>query len=287
MSKRKQLKQEEKYLKQAINCSMVPEERDYFIEKLGYIQEEQKKQKNKTTILIIMIILGLTVSGIFVMGKINEKSEKSVNNDWDYCDGCRYSNPNGPLDSHSHIHIDKPIIYLYPEKEMEVTVKLGNPEKLTCTYPKYDEDGWTVIAKPDGKLVDTETDRNLYSLYWEGEGTTDYNLNEGFVVKGEDSIKFLEEKLEILGLNEYEAEEFIVYWLPKLEANEYNFIRFATMDEINKYMPLEVSGNPDSIIRVLMQFKPLDKPIEIKEQKLTTPERTGFTVVEWGGTEIK
>ena len=27
--------------------------------------------------------------------------------------------------------------------------------------------------------------------------------------------------------------------------------------------------------------------IQIKEQKLITPQRTGFTVVEWGGTEIK
>jgi len=180
----------------------------------------------------------------------------------------------------------KPIIYLYPEKEMKITVKLGNPEKLICTYPKY-ENSWTVIAKPDGKLLDIETGRNLYALYWEGKGTTDYNLNEGFVVKGEDSISFLEEKLEILGLNEYETEEFIIYWLPQLEANEYNFIRFATIDEINEYMPLEVSGNPDSIIRVFMQFKGLDKPIKVKEQRLITPERTGFTVVEWGGSEIK
>lgn len=30
-----------------------------------------------------------------------------------------------------------------------------------------------------------------------------------------------EEKLEILGLNYKETEEFIVYWLPKLEQNEY------------------------------------------------------------------
>ena len=27
--------------------------------------------------------------------------------------------------------------------------------------------------------------------------------------------------------------------------------------------------------------------IEVKEQKLETPERTGYTVIEWGGTEIK
>jgi hypothetical protein len=44
---------------------------------------------------------------------------------------------------------------------------------------------------------------------------------------------------------------------------------------------------PDSEIRILMTYKLLDKEIEVKEQELVTPERTGFTVVEWGGTEMK
>lgn len=29
------------------------------------------------------------------------------------------------------------------------------------------------------------------------------------------------------------------------------------------------------------------KLLDVEEQKLTTPERTGFVAVEWGGTEIK
>ena len=35
-----------------------------------------------------------------------------------------------------------------------------------------------------------------------------------------------------------------------------------------------------------MTFRGLENPIEVEEQKLDTPERVGFTVVEWGGTEI-
>ena len=72
-----------------------------------------------------------------------------------------------------------------------------------------------------------------------------------------------------------------------MEHNKYNYIRFASINEINKNMPLYVDPNPDTIIRVLMVFKPLNKEIKVKEQKLTTPERRGFTLVEWGGTEIK
>lgn len=79
-------------------------------------------------------------------------------------------------------------------------------------------------------------------------------------------------------------EEFIIYWLPKLESNNYNYIRFATLNEINTNMPLEINPNPNTIIRVLMIFKGLEKPINVEEQKLNTHERKGFVAVEWGGT---
>lgn len=180
---------------------------------------------------------------------------------------------------------DKPIIYLYPEKETEISVKLKNPEVITCSYPKY-ENGWSVIAKPDGTLIDTKTNRTLYSLYWEGKGSANCDLTEGFCIKGEDTIEFLEEKLKILGLSDKETEEFIIYWLPQMQNNKYNYIRFATLEEINEYMPLEFSVEPDTLIRVLMQYKPLNKYIEVKEQILTTPKREGFVAVEWGGTKL-
>ncbi len=38
-------------------------------------------------------------------------------------------------------------------------------------------------------------------------------------------------------------------------------------------------------MRVHMVYLPLGEPIEIPEQELTPMERTGFTVVEWGGTD--
>ena len=36
-----------------------------------------------------------------------------------------------------------------------------------------------------------------------------------------------------------------------------------------------------------MVYKPVNKYVDIEEQTLNTPERRGFTVVEWGGTEIE
>ena len=194
----------------------------------------------------------------------------------------KYDNPYDPTE----MSIDKPIIYLYPTKDEEISVSLLKDEKITCSYPKY-KDEWKVLAKPNGDLKDLDTNRKLYSLYYESKNIVQFQIeDEGFVIKGEDTIAFLEEKLSILGLTEREAEEFIIYWLPKLESNKYNYIRFATMDEINENMPLEINPNPDTIIRVLMIFKGLDEPINVQEQQPYTPLRKGFVAVEWGGTEI-
>ena len=160
----------------------------------------------------------------------------------------------------------KPVIYLYPEAETNVSVKLGAKEKLTVSYPKY-IDGWNVLARPDGKLTDLNTGRELYSLYYE----TEYNAakgiqDEGFVVKGSDTAAFLEDKLAKLGLNEREAEEFIIFWLPQMQDNNYNYIHFADLAEIDANMPLNVSPAPATTIRINMK---------------------GFTLVEWGGTILK
>ena len=179
----------------------------------------------------------------------------------------------------------KPIIYIYPKKDMDVEIKLSDPNTLTTTYPKYNYE-WKVRALTDGTLID-ENNKKYYALYWESASNRKNPMKEdGFVVKGEDTSKFLEEKLNILGLNEREADEFIIYWLPILEDNNYNYIRFETLEEINNYMSLDINPKPDTVIRVLMDYKPLDKKIDIKEQKLSTPTRQGFTVVEWGGSLI-
>ena len=178
----------------------------------------------------------------------------------------------------------KPIIYIYPEKATNVTVRLSNPSDLTTTYPKY-SDEWKVKALPDGTLIDNN--KKYYALYWESSSNRKNSIKEdGFVVRGEDTASFLEEKLEILGLNYKETNEFIMYWLPRLENNKYNYIRFQTLAEINSNMGLDIDPKPDTLIRVRMEYKPLNKKIKIKEQTLERVERHGYTVVEWGGTNI-
>ena len=178
--------------------------------------------------------------------------------------------------------VDKPIVYLYPITETEVSVKLWTPRNLSHTYPKYNSEKWrNVIAQPNGDLEDIETWRKFYALYREWKSNIETNFDEWFVVAWKDIIPFLEEKLAILWLNEREAEEFIVYWLPQMENNEWNLIRFESIEEQDENMPLNITPTPDTVIRVMMDWKVIDKPIDIPEQELITPERTWFAVVEW------
>ena len=178
----------------------------------------------------------------------------------------------------------KPVIYLYPTEKKDVNVNLTLDGKLTCTYPAYGN-GWSVTALPDGTLINAEGQQYNY-LYWEGESYAKYDLSKGFCVKGEDTAKFLEEALEKLGLNRREANEFIVYWLPLMEQNPYNIIAFQT-DVYTEAARLEVNPKPDTLIRVFMAWQKSDDYVEVEEQELGAPERKGFTVVEWGGTELK
>ena len=178
----------------------------------------------------------------------------------------------------------KPVIYLYPEKETEVSVKLNLDGKLTCTYPAY-EDGWSVTATPDGTLTDGKGQRYHY-LYWEGQTNAQWDMTKGFCVKGTDTAAFLEDALEKLGLNRREANEFIVYWLPLMEQNPYNVIAFQT-DAYTAAAKLDVTPAPDTMIRVFMAWQRSESYVNLEKQELTAPMRTGFTVVEWGGAEIK
>lgn len=178
----------------------------------------------------------------------------------------------------------KPVIYLYPETETEISVKLSLNGSLTCTYPEY-ENGWTVTAAPDGTLTDEKGQKYNY-LYWEGDIYVDYDLSRGFCVKGEDTALFLENALAKLGLTRREANEFIVYWLPLMEKNPYNVIAFQT-DSYTKAALLGIEPSPDTMLRVFMTWQATDSYVEISPQELTSPERIGFTVVEWGGTELK
>ena len=180
---------------------------------------------------------------------------------------------------------EKPVLYLYPEEETLVSVGLDLDGGLTSSYPAYG-DGWTVLANPEGTLTDPESGREYYCLFWEGTAGTEYDFSTGYCVAGEETASFLEGALAALGLTQREANEFLIYWLPRMEGNPYNLIAFQ--DEVyTKNAALSISPAPDTLLRVFMAWKGLEEPVEVQPQVLTPTPRTGFTMVEWGGAEVQ
>ena len=183
----------------------------------------------------------------------------------------------------------KPVIYLYPEQETKVNVQLTFNGTLISTYPTLPPEGWTVTAQPDGTLTDEEG-RSYRYLFWEGVADVDWKQDSGFLVKAEDAREFLEQSLTQLGLNELEQNDFITYWLPKLEKNGESFVTFAA-EQYTDNAILTVTPQPDSVLRVQMLISKVDDSNraafqKLPEQELPRFEREGFVLVEWGGTDL-
>lgn len=179
--------------------------------------------------------------------------------------------------------LDKPVLYLYPENDnTQVKISFANPELLMVTYPKYNNE-WVITANNNGDLYD-ENGKYYYALYWEENNVKKVDFNQGFYVTKENAINFLEEKLAIIGLNDKESNEFIMYWLPVLEENKQSLVYFELTESREENNKLIIEPKPDSLLRVAIHIKKVNKMVDIKEQILPTFERKGFTVVEWGGT---
>lgn len=249
------------------------------------IQKRKKKLSKGFIVAIILILVaifgwaGLTKAGII---------SNYFNIEFLYAEQDEPNMPHFPIGGGEPGLDYKPVIYLYPEREKNIDVKLSYSGNLTVSYPEY-KNGWQVNAYPDGKIINMDDGKEYSYLFWEGEDkNANYDLSTGFIVKGSETVKFLQDKLSKLGLTPKEYNELIVYWLPRMQNNNFNLIHFATKEEYDNRAVLDITPKPDSLLRVFIVFEGLeDDNIKIQQQELKSFNRTGFVVVEWGGTEIK
>ena len=264
----------------------------------------------KTVITIVCVIVGALVATaaiLFGLVPLIDRNE-CVSGDT----ACKnMHNPVSPSPSPSSIPVSpspspssipalvyKPVLYVYPEREQSLTVFLDVEGELGTVYPAPDEqvvaDGhtrasWSVTASPDGTLTD-EGGRTYPSLFWDGKMTLEAP-QQGFIVARADAVPFLEEKLALLGLTDKEAADFITFWAPQIRANEYTFVSFDASSYASQatYSFTDEAGapiEPDAFIRVFMTIRAADANEVVTPQLFgPTPTRSGFTVVEWGGTE--
>jgi hypothetical protein len=181
----------------------------------------------------------------------------------------------------------KPVIYLYPTEQKEMTVEVYPNGGFIYTNPVYNG-GWKVLANPNGLIKDL-TDGKIYDyLFWEGLAFDYPENSEGFVVAREGLNNFFDQKLSQLGFNDKELSDFKDYWLGRLSEKPYYEISFLLNSDVDKIAPLKISENPDTIIRVLIHAKGLEQFKKISPQILPKNiTRKGFTVVEWGGSVAK
>jgi hypothetical protein len=203
--------------------------------------------------------------------------------------GCTSDEHDDEHDNEQDIKEEKPVIYLYPEEVMDVSVGLDFHGALTAVYPAY-HDGWLVSASPSGELIDLKDQRAHEYLFYEGVCDdavySGYQFNEGFCVARADVVSFLESNLDEIGLNHREANDMITFWMARLMESNYVIIRFQLNEECNNIADLEITPKPDSELRIMMDFKNVDEPREIKPQIFKPFIRKGFTVIEWGGTDL-
>ena len=177
----------------------------------------------------------------------------------------------------------KPVIYLYPEKNTDVNVKVAPNGGLTKVEPAYPLNGWNVRATPQSEITDLLSGQKYPYLFWEGKAYNMVTPDYGFVLKREEVGVRMKVILAKLGLNEKETSDFLDFWQPKLEVKPYVFVTFVPQKEFDKLAPLTITPVPDKIIRVFMDYSPLEVPTKVMEPQIHTPVRSGFTVVEWGG----
>lgn len=187
------------------------------------------------------------------------------------------------------IMVRKPVIYLYPKEELNAHVTIDPAGELFFTYPEYNN-GWDIVAAPSGELkIDGQM---IDYLFWEAQMDLSVNTStEGVVLPKYKVQHHITEVLDKFGLNDNEKADFLTYWVPEiLQSNTDNIeIQFLFNQYCTVFGDLKVEPAPDHIGRIYLLWAPTEKAISdtVSTDHIPTLDRSGFTVIEWGGAELR
>lgn len=189
------------------------------------------------------------------------------------------------------IIVDKPVIYLYGEANQEININVVPKGDFTFTYPLINnQNTWKGSLTNEGILID----KKVYPYIFYETKMSDLSFNQkqnliqGSVVSSIEVTKFLEQSLTSLNLNSQEKTDFITYWAPRMTQHDRLFVQFWTEHDYDKIATLKTNPSPDNLLRVFMVYAPLENGINIESipQKFEPIDRVGFTIIEWGGSEL-
>lgn len=190
-----------------------------------------------------------------------------------------------PFTSMGRYCVAKPIIYLYPTAPTYVAVQVKTKGKVVVSNPTYPQGGWkNILAFPDGNL---QYHKQPYSeLFYESSISTFEKPTQGIVIPTAHLTENLNEILGQLGLVGSEKQEFLSFWVPKLQALNSSYIFFSVLSPTAKKAidNVIITPKPETQIAFIAYFKPINSPNYGSTLQLPpTPQRIGFTSVEWGG----
>ena len=176
--------------------------------------------------------------------------------------------------------LPKPVIYIYPEKEMELSVNLNFPHGgyITASIPEYGS-GWNDLKiDPTGKINDEYT-----YLFYESQNPELFQYEKGWVVKEENLETFLIENLSETGFEGQEITDFLEYWIPLFTGFPYYVIYPQYKEQLNKMVELKFSVEPDNLLRLFYVVEDReDNSIILQKPEIPEFKREGFFAVEWG-----
>ena len=178
--------------------------------------------------------------------------------------------------------VEKPAVYIYPAQQgnFQIDLELGPGVRLTASEPDYGA-GWDVFVDDDGR-IDATWDYLFYEIAMRGAPL----IAEGWCLSWSELSTGLESITDAVGLTPAERDDFLVYWLSRLPRRDYYEIHPVFGSDLDAWVKLDVTPAPDAVLRFWMFFRGRDTAAELPAPRIPSVERTGTTVVEWGGAVI-
>lgn len=177
----------------------------------------------------------------------------------------------------------KPVIYLYPSSRQRSRFRSIMTEHSPRPIRRMKTAGVSPPSRTAHCMTKTETNTPTCSGREKTMPTMTFQRASALPVQTPQIFSAKRSPASALTPREYN--EFIVYWLPKMQGNPYNLISFQS-ERYTDGAKLTIDPKPDSELRVFMAWKPLNRAQPIEPQTFPSFERDGFTVVEWGGCEV-
>ncbi|MBN1334681.1 MAG: hypothetical protein JXB39_01840, partial [Deltaproteobacteria bacterium] len=176
---------------------------------------------------------------------------------------------------YDYTSVDAPYLYLYPEVPESMHVELFDPGVVTASDPPYPEEGWDLLALPDGTLL-TEHGPRPFLFYELAVETERFQYDEGWCVPGRLAQATIEEAMEDLGFLPREIDDFAAFWDPQFPGAEWMTIYPQTRGLYR----LPIRPRPDHLLRGIFVLEAGCRPVAPPD--LEPVPREGTHAAEWG-----